>query len=571
MPWHIEKREDKFCVIKDSDNSIEKCHGSESDAKDHLAALYASEDKETLWDYVANFISDSLPKEKPMKMQSGVKRPASAYACVPDKNKPSTWQLPLTDKNGKVTVSKLGQAAAALSSGGFRGNKVDLACSADSVKRRIRSEYRKLGVKLEDMPDSVKELESKEEMEDSNITFFKDTDGQWAWLLVVSNNRLDREKDILTSNGHRYFVEAIDSGKYKELIGHDMPELWIWHVNVPVGDAAIVHYDERGYLFAGGHGRKGKFYDKVFSALAAKEKADPGSLGASHGMPYQFIARDPVNQAYINEYLSKEFTILPKEEAANLGTWFPAVIKKESGMDIMPDHKRQWFIDTFGENTFNEFNQFLDTVAREADDAGIPKKELNSMTDSTEELKGKALEEAIEEVASDDTADTPVESVEVVEEEVKQEDSEEEMPEEEEEEEKEFITRQEMESLVKDMAVAIKDVSDHLGAITEQLTQLGAEVKELKESDEIKIAEKAASTPQASLSALFASYATSAIGSDAAEVSYHKERKLHQAGPEEAEDGPGSTGIPIVDGFIKDQRSGNRGFVFPGQPNGQQS
>ena len=29
MPWHIEKREDEWCVIKDSDGSNEKCHDSE--------------------------------------------------------------------------------------------------------------------------------------------------------------------------------------------------------------------------------------------------------------------------------------------------------------------------------------------------------------------------------------------------------------------------------------------------------------------------------------------------------------------------------------------------------------
>ena len=26
MPWRIDKREDKFCVIKETDGSTEKCH-----------------------------------------------------------------------------------------------------------------------------------------------------------------------------------------------------------------------------------------------------------------------------------------------------------------------------------------------------------------------------------------------------------------------------------------------------------------------------------------------------------------------------------------------------------------
>lgn len=43
MPWHIEKRKDEFCVVKDADGSTEKCHPSEEMAKRHMAALYANE------------------------------------------------------------------------------------------------------------------------------------------------------------------------------------------------------------------------------------------------------------------------------------------------------------------------------------------------------------------------------------------------------------------------------------------------------------------------------------------------------------------------------------------------
>lgn len=43
MPWHIEKRDTEFCVIKDSDGSTEACHATRSEAQDHMAALYANE------------------------------------------------------------------------------------------------------------------------------------------------------------------------------------------------------------------------------------------------------------------------------------------------------------------------------------------------------------------------------------------------------------------------------------------------------------------------------------------------------------------------------------------------
>jgi hypothetical protein len=434
-------------------------------------------------------------------------------------------------------------------------------------------EKKNLGEKIIDFirttinADSPQKQSGFQDMGDSNVTLFKDVGGEWNWLLVVSNNRLDREKEILTSDGHKHFVGLIDSGRYKEMFGHDMPELWVWHVPVAIGDAKAVHYDEeRGYLFAGGHGRKGEFYDRVFTALADKEKSEPGSLAASHGMPDKYIARDPVNQAYLNEYASKEFTVLPREEAANQGTWLPAVIVKESDMDGMPDHKRDWFIETFGEDTFNEFNQFLDTVAREADDAGIPKKEIENMADSTEELKGEDLEETSE--TSEEVTDAPVEET-VTDPDIKQE-SEEEEPEEEEEEEeeKEFVTKKEMVELITEISNTMKEVNAAVVGFTERFDQLEVEVKQLKESDESKIADKSVTTPPLSLAAIFKSE-SSAIGKDATRLDYNKDRQLHQAGPEETKGiEAGGLGIKTIDDLIKNQRE-SRSFSFPGQPNGQ--
>lgn len=46
MPWHIEKRDDRFCVIKDADGSTEKCHETEEMAKRHMAALYSATEGE---------------------------------------------------------------------------------------------------------------------------------------------------------------------------------------------------------------------------------------------------------------------------------------------------------------------------------------------------------------------------------------------------------------------------------------------------------------------------------------------------------------------------------------------
>lgn len=92
------------------------------------------------------------------KTEDGMEFPAEAYAYVPDPDTPSTWKLRLWETpEEKVTVAQLGRAAAALSPGGFRGNRVQLPDAAvEPVKRRIQAEYRKLGVEYDDMPESVK-------------------------------------------------------------------------------------------------------------------------------------------------------------------------------------------------------------------------------------------------------------------------------------------------------------------------------------------------------------------------------------------------------------------------------
>lgn len=46
MPWHIERRDGQFCVIKDSDGSSEGCHATRDEAADQIRALYASDKDE---------------------------------------------------------------------------------------------------------------------------------------------------------------------------------------------------------------------------------------------------------------------------------------------------------------------------------------------------------------------------------------------------------------------------------------------------------------------------------------------------------------------------------------------
>lgn len=92
------------------------------------------------------------------KTENGQQFPKAAYAYTPS-NSPGSWKLRLWENpTKKVTIAQLGRAAAAFSSGGFRGEKVNLPDDAVAgVKAKIRAEYRKLGTKPDDMPKGVKE------------------------------------------------------------------------------------------------------------------------------------------------------------------------------------------------------------------------------------------------------------------------------------------------------------------------------------------------------------------------------------------------------------------------------
>jgi len=85
--------------------------------------------------------------------------PASDYAYVPDPEQPSTWKLRLTaTPGGEPDAAMVGAAAAALSPGGFRGNRVEIpdADRADVVAK-VRAAWEKAnpGRDPSEMPEAI--------------------------------------------------------------------------------------------------------------------------------------------------------------------------------------------------------------------------------------------------------------------------------------------------------------------------------------------------------------------------------------------------------------------------------
>lgn len=88
------------------------------------------------------------------KREDGEDFPAEAFAYVPDPEKPSTWKLRLWDSlEERETPAQVGRAVAALSRGGFMGNRVRLPKDAvEGVKRKVLAAWRRVNGEGETPP-----------------------------------------------------------------------------------------------------------------------------------------------------------------------------------------------------------------------------------------------------------------------------------------------------------------------------------------------------------------------------------------------------------------------------------
>jgi len=111
----------------------------------------------------ASSVLSWLKEQEAVKTEDGVQFPAGAFAYTPDAENPSEWKLRLwEDSQKRATRKQLGIVSAALSPGGFRGQKAEIPLiDLPEAKRKVRVAYRSLGVEDEDIPRWVKEVESR--------------------------------------------------------------------------------------------------------------------------------------------------------------------------------------------------------------------------------------------------------------------------------------------------------------------------------------------------------------------------------------------------------------------------
>lgn len=312
-------------------------------------------------------------KQDECKTEGGVCYPASDFAVVPDRESPSTWKLRLSQgRPGNITVSQLGRAAAAFSSGGFRGNRVQLSTKeAQSAKARIRREYRKLNVATENIPDSVKERQLE-------IWLDKEVN-QYRWLAIYSNNYRDNDNppEIISEASHRSFVKGVETGIYP------YPELWLWHVpGSRVGQADWLTYTDEGFAVASGYFDKGKEH-------VAKELSSQPDTLVSHGMPKAFVKRDPQDKSIIIQHITKEISPLPSSAAANKLTGFELLSKEES---MIPEHKAEYLKAVgFTDDELNSLNENIQQKAKTAEEQELESKEEDTTQEASTESSSEEL------------------------------------------------------------------------------------------------------------------------------------------------------------------------------------
>lgn len=218
-------------------------------------------------------------------------------------------------------------------------------------------------------------LADKKRAQTEGFVITKQADGRLRWITRYSNAWEDRDGEILTEASQKDYLEWSESNKA-------YPELWVWHTpGTRFGQADWLAFDN-GFAFASGLIDDTDQARSVVKALAAKQAND---VGVSHG----FLSVQ--TGKYITKHRTFEISVLPRERAAVWTTDFN-VIGKETLMAFDPT-KRQWLVDTFGEETVKQLETNTEQTAAQLKQLGLEYKE-SSPPDETAKAAEKATSDA---------------------------------------------------------------------------------------------------------------------------------------------------------------------------------
>lgn len=412
--------------------------------------------KETLWP--SEPLEESLIKAA-IKRENGLDFPARDYAYAPDPAKPATWGLRLTETPGKVSLKQLQRIALLLTNEKAAGIP---SAALNAVKRRVRAEFRKLGVPDSQLPPSVREgvvvarIKEATPTPTNSFSVWKDAStGKYHWMAVYSNNFRDNDfpPEIISEKSHKAFTYLANEGILP------MPELWHWHT--PGTRWGITKQLDFVDGFAVAIGDVDAGFENHAEILSQRT-----DLGVSHGMLRKHIQRDPADPSCINFHITYEISDLPLAKAANKHTGF-FVIKEQDEMPFTPERREYLKQLGYGEENIAQMESTLFGTSKALIQAGVESKEADAPADEA----APAAE------AANDAPVTRAEVAQVLSDIIGP----------------IVVHNQNLETANAELTKGILLLSERLGGVEAQL-------KELTVADATKISKAATTTPAASLS-----------------------------------------------------------------------
>lgn len=364
--------DDKNCVYKVDDEGAKTgsslgCHDEESDADDQITALNIAEKdgdkKKSMYedkmdDYHTPPVTSFSEYESIKDAESMMYKIKHYASMLPGMIMAILDREDITDKQDAIEN--------AASEFVERIKSDDMATKQNTIAKQVAS-VKEPAIKQADKPKS-------------NILIWKE-DGVYKWLAVYSNNIIDKEQEIISSDSHKNFVDLVDKGLAP------LPELWLWHrPEWKWGQATQVAYDDSGFALATGYVDKG--CEAIAEWIVSKE-----NMPVSHGMPPNSIIRDDNNPLIINRHITREISPLLNGKEANSYTGF-AVLKE----DIMaiPQEKREALLkEGLSEDVLNSLEAKNQATQKEVQDAGLATKEEEQETKQEDYVTLETMVEAL--------------------------------------------------------------------------------------------------------------------------------------------------------------------------------
>ena len=368
----------------------------------------------------------------------------------------------------------------------------------------------------------------------SDLLLHKGTDGLMHWSAVYSNSFRDDDypvREALSAESHRLFEVLVDEGAVP------YPQLWVyheksWNLGQSTWVATWENPQDESVVFA----LAGGYIHPGLEDVAESIMSMP-SVKVSHGMYRDYVIRDMDDPSIIRFYISKEFSVVPGGLEAN--------------------HLTGFFLDE--DDTMSE--DFA-KKRKALEGRGVPGEmldKLQSLTDTLSEA-GVALEfESVKTAGETEDADAAADNVTQTDQETESQDTTADVdgqePVEGDAADQDGVTDEGTQEVMTELAKAVEIslnaamvLNEKVNGLQETLQTLEKSVRDLRKSDDEKVAEKAKMTPMASMAALVNA---SVVGKDGAREDGRS--SLAKSGPTETQGGEsvrGRTPFPLVNQWM---------------------